>query len=138
MTMSMPSPANTPNTPAGPSAIGSSGTEGLSRRAIAITAGIWLAISAFVLPQTTSSLASVFVSGCAIAVTATFPQSIPRARFITFGLGLWLVASAFVLPHAADLTRWHDAAVGILVTFVAISARRDDDLADRGMHPFHA
>jgi hypothetical protein len=138
MTLSMPSPANTANTPAGPSAIGSSGTEGLARRAIAITAGIWLAISAFVLPQTMTSLASALLSGCAIAVIATFPQSVPHARFVNSALGLWLVVSAFVLPHAADLTRWHDAAIGILVTFVAISAGRQADLADRGMHPLRA
>jgi hypothetical protein len=138
MTMSMPSPANTANTPAGPSATGSAGMEGLSRQAINITAGIWLAISAFVLPQTMSSLTSALLTGSAIALTATFAHRVPRARFVGIGLGLWLVASAFVLPHAADLTRWHDAAIGILVTLVAISAGREADLPERGMQPFHS
>jgi hypothetical protein len=91
---------------------------GLVARGLTALAGVWLIISAFAWPHTSSQMNNAWIVGvlCLIAVgIATF--AVNEARYANTALAIWLFISAFVLPSASVATMWNSVIVG-LVMFV--------------------
>jgi hypothetical protein len=88
--------------------------------------GIWLFISAFVLPHFTASKANTWIVGVLIVLTSAIAVRKPNVRWSNTALAIWLVMSTALLWPATAQAFWNNVIVGFLVFGFSLM---------RGVHP---
>ena|SRR5437764_10455770 len=82
--------------------------------------GVWLFISAFLWPHTSSQYANAWLMGIVIFVIALVAVGASWFRFLNTAAGAWLMISAFVLPTISAATRWNNFTVGVVVLILSL------------------
>jgi hypothetical protein len=82
-----------------------------------LTLGVWIAISALVLPQAGVSMANTFIVGAVIATASVLAFARAPLRWVNTVLALWLFASTLFLVPAGTAARWSNlfGAVAVLL-----------------------
>jgi len=82
--------------------------------------GVWLFLSAFFWPHTTSQYTNTWLMGIIAVVVALVSLSSPGFRFVNTAVGIWLIISAFALPTLMAATRWNNFIVGIVIGLLSL------------------
>jgi ABC-type multidrug transport system fused ATPase/permease subunit len=77
--------------------------------------GVWLQISAFVLPHTDESRVSAWLPGTLISVVALLALGTPPMRWLNGLFALWLLAWTAVATSTTPLAFYTGTLVGVLV-----------------------
>ena len=80
--------------------------------------GIWLIVSAFVLPHTLGAETNTWIVGILIATAALWSMFAPGLRFADTILAIWLFFSTLGFPHDASV--WNNVIVSIVVFLVSL------------------
>jgi len=89
-------------------------------RGINILAGIWLFISAFVLPHETAQFVNTWIVGVVVVLLAIVALRWAGVRWLNTALAVWLFISAFALPHVSNVPVWNNAIVAIIVFAISL------------------
>ena len=84
-------------------------------RGFTLLLGVWLFISAFIWPHTTSQMTNTWICGVIAVVFAAIAMRAPQARYVNTILAIWLFISAFALPSVSIGTVWNNVIVAIAV-----------------------
>ncbi len=103
----------------------------MAARTLNVILGIWLFISAFVWPHTSSQFANTWILGVLCVVFALIAMRSPPVRWLNTILAIWLFISAFALPHQLIGTVWNNALVAIAIFILSLIP---NDL-EEGMFP---
>ena len=89
--------------------------------------GLWLFVSAFLWPHTSTQRTNAWVVGM-LVVSAAVVGVTGRivGRLVNATLGAWLILSAILLPRTSPATFWNHLLVGAAVAFFAMLARLSD------------
>lgn len=82
--------------------------------------GVWLFLSAFFWPHTTSQYTNTWLMGIIAVAVALISVGSPGFRFVNTAVGIWLVISAFALPTMNAATRWNNFIVGIAIGLLSL------------------
>jgi hypothetical protein len=93
---------------------------GRQARYINIILGLWMIVSAFLWPHSSSQFTNGWVVGLLSAFAAIIALSAPGARYVNTVLGAWLFVSAWALPRMMVGTAWNDVLVGIAMFVVSL------------------
>ncbi len=85
-----------------------------------IALGVWLFISAWVWPHTTSSATNTWIVGLLIVAAGIIAMYVPWFRWVNTALAIWLFFSTFAFPHVTSGTMWNNAIVAIIVFIVSL------------------
>ena len=91
--------------------------------------GLWLFVSAFVLPQSRGQFASTAICGALAAFFAAYTSYNRRSRYLTAAVGALVVVLAFAAHPLGSATFWHNGIMGISIAVAAYADR--GPLADR-------
>lgn len=84
--------------------------------------GVWIFVSAFVLPHGATGWNSLLV-GLAVVVVGLLEYAAPGrpgVRYVNSALAVWLFASAMFLPHVSGGTVLHDIFVALLLALISL------------------
>ena len=95
----------------------------MTTRIFNILMGVWLFVSAFVLPQGRVQFASTALCGALTALFAVFTSYDLRARYVTAAVGALVVVLAFALQPMGSATFWHNGIMGISIAVGAWADR---------------
>jgi len=101
----------------------------MTTRIFNILMGMWLFVSAFVLPQGRGQLAVTAICGVLTTLFAVLTTYDARSRFLTEAVGALVVVLAFVAQPLGSATFWHNGVMGISIIAGAWADR--GPLADR-------
>jgi hypothetical protein len=87
-------------------------------RVVAIVAGIWLFISAFIWQHTMAQMTNTWIIGVLFVLFALLSYRWSEARYVNAAIAVWLFISVWALPTRLIGTQWNNAVVAIIV-FVA-------------------
>ena len=106
----------------------------MTARIFNVLMGLWLFISAFVLPQHGAQLASTAVCGALVALFAALTSYDQRSRYVTTVVGLLVVVFAFAVQPLGSATFWHNGVMGISIAVGAWAEEgRVADLYERDL-----
>lgn len=77
--------------------------------------GVWLFLSAFFWPHSSSQYTNTWIMGIITVAVALISIGSPGFRFVNTAVGIWLIISAFALPSMTAATRWNNFIVGIVI-----------------------
>src|SRR5262245_48093666 len=100
----------------------------MTTRIFNILMGLWLFVSAFVLPQGRGQVASTAICGALTVLFAALTSYDLRSRYATLAVGVLVVVLAFTVHPLGSATFWHNGVMGISI---AVAAWAGDGLADR-------
>jgi SPW repeat-containing protein len=88
----------------------------MGARAMNLSLGMWLFLSAFLWPHGRPQTINAWAVGI-MAVTAALAglDAHPRARCVNVALGLWLIVSAFLLHPTRPVTAINHVVVGAMM-----------------------
>ncbi len=89
-------------------------------RGINILAGIWLFVSAFVLPHERAMFTNTWVVGIVVMILAIIAMGRPVARYLNTLIAIWLFISAFALAHVSVAPVWNNAIVAVIVFVISL------------------
>ena len=89
-------------------------------RGINIIAGIWLFISAFILPHESAMFTNTWILGILAVIFAIVAMRFSGVRFLNTLLAIWLFISAFALPHVSNAPVWNNAIVAIVIFIISL------------------
>jgi hypothetical protein len=89
-------------------------------RTLNLILGLWLFVSAFAFQRTSPAFTNAWIVGLAVAITALFGMTRPRARYGNTILSAWLLVSAFALPHRSPAAFWHDLTAALLILLLSL------------------
>jgi hypothetical protein len=89
-------------------------------RAANVVLGIWLFLSAFLLPHNSTSQTNTWIVGILIAGVATLAMYTPSIRWVNAALAVWLFLSTIWLYPATTATSWNNTIVAIAVLLVSL------------------
>jgi len=89
-------------------------------RGINILAGVWLFISAFVLPHEAAMFTNTWILGILAVIFAIAAMRYPNVRYLNTLLAIWLFISAFALPHVSNVPVWNNAIVAIVIFVISL------------------
>ncbi len=89
-------------------------------RGINILAGIWLFVSAWVLPHLFAQFTNAWILGIVVVFFAILAMRFPAARYLNTLLAIWLFISAFALPHVSVAPVWNNAIVAIVIFVISL------------------
>jgi SPW repeat-containing protein len=89
-------------------------------RGINILAGVWLFISAFVLPHESAMFTNTWILGILAVIFAITAMRYPAVRYLNTLLAIWLFISAFALPHVNNVPVWNNAIVAIVIFVISL------------------
>lgn len=103
-------------------------------RPLAMIAGLWLVLTAFVWPHSSAVFANDVIVGGAIIVVGLVSLRFHVFRFAHLALAVWLGISVFVLPHSTPLTVGHDLIIALFVAADSLvpGLVHDPDYGQRG------
>jgi hypothetical protein len=87
----------------------------MTARIFNVLMGLWLFISAFVLPQAGTQIASTAICGALVAMSAALTSYNLRSRYVTATLGALIVVLAFAVHPLGSATFWHNGVMGISI-----------------------
>jgi len=93
---------------------------GAPPRIINVILGVWLFISAFVWPHTTSQMTNTWICGVLCVVFALVAMAVPWVRYLNTLLAIWLFISAWALPSVSPGTIWNNVLVAIAIFIVSL------------------
>ena len=99
---------------------GPAAVQGASPRIINVILGVWLFISAFVWPHTTSQMTNTWICGVLAVVFALVAMAVPWVRYLNTLLAIWLFISAWALPSRSPGTIWNNVLVAIAIFIVSL------------------
>ena len=91
----------------------------LSPRALNVTLGAWLIVSAFVWPHARWQFINTLVPGALVIAFALAACAAPRVRYLNTALSAYLFVSAWCYPAmtlAEMATQWHNATVALWIS----------------------
>ena len=91
----------------------------MTARIFNILMGLWLFVSAFVLPQSRAQLATTAICGALTAVFAALTSYDIRSRYLTAAVGLLVVVLAIAVHPLGHATFWHNAIIGVSIAVAA-------------------
>jgi len=94
-------------------------------RGFTLLLGVWLFISAFIWPHTTSQMTNTWICGVLAVVFAAVAMRAPQVRYANTILAIWLFISAFALASVSVGTIWNNVIVSIAI-FVASLVPSDE------------
>jgi len=89
-------------------------------RGINILAGVWLFISAFILPHEVAMFTNTWILGILAVIFAIVAMRYAPVRYLNTVLAIWLFISAFALPHVSDAPVWNNAIVAIVIFVISL------------------
>lgn len=95
----------------------------MTTRIFNILMGLWLFVSAFVLPQGRGQVASTAICGALAVVFAALTSYNARSRYLTEIVGAVVVVLAFVAHPLGSATFWHNGVMGISISVGAWADR---------------
>ena len=95
----------------------------MTTRIFNILMGVWLFVSAFVLPQGRVQFASTALCGALTALFAVFTSYDLRARYVTAAVGALVVVLAFAIHPLGSATFLHNGIVGISIAVAGLADR---------------
>jgi hypothetical protein len=92
----------------------------MGARAMNLSVGFWLFLSAFLWPHGPAQTLNAWVVGI-LSVTFALAglESRPQARYVNWVLGGWLVVSSFLLPLTRPATAVNHVIVGAIMATLA-------------------
>jgi hypothetical protein len=89
-------------------------------RVVNVIVGIWLFISAFVLPHTYAQFTNTWILGILTVVFALVAVRFAPVRYLNTLLAIWLFISAFALSGNFYGTVWNNAIVAIVIFVISL------------------
>jgi hypothetical protein len=89
--------------------------------------GVWLFLSAFLWPHTSSQYTNTWLMGIIAVAVALIALGRPGFRYVNTAVGIWLVISAFALPTMSMGTRWNNFIVGLVIGFLSLVGASSGD-----------
>jgi hypothetical protein len=109
--------------------------DSMTTRIFNILMGMWLFVSAFVLPQGRGQVASTAICGALTTLFATLTSYDSRSRYLTGAVGALVVVLAFVAHPLGSATFWHNGVMGISIIAGAWADRGSlADLYERDLY----
>ena len=99
---------------------GPAAVQGAPPRIINVILGVWLFISAFVWPHTTSQMTNTWICGVLCVIFALVAMAVPWVRYLNTLLAIWLFISAWALPSRTPGTIWNNVLVAISIFIVSL------------------
>ena len=90
----------------------------MTARIFNILMGMWLFVSAFILPQGRGQVASTAICGVLTTLFAVLTSYDQRSRYLTEIIGALVVVLAFAAQPLGSAAFWHNGVMGISI-FVA-------------------
>jgi hypothetical protein len=100
-------------------------------RVINVIVGIWLFISAWVLPHTYAQFTNTWILGVLTVVFALIATRYAPVRFLNTLLAIWLFISAFALAGNFYGTVWNNAIVAIVIFVISLIPSGRTTVVDR-------
>jgi len=97
--------------------------DAMTTRIFNILMGLWLFVSAFVLPQGRGQVASTAICGVLTIVFAALTSYDRRSRYLTEAIGALVVVLAFAVHPLGSATFWHNGVMGISIAVGAWADR---------------
>jgi hypothetical protein len=88
---------------------------------INVVLGVWLFVSAFLLPEPRLHATSTWISGVLCVVFAIASMGVPWARYLNSTLAIWLFVSAWALPTEHVATLWNNVLCSIAIFVVSLA-----------------
>jgi hypothetical protein len=110
---------------------------GKTARIINALLGVWLFISAFVLPRTESARTNTWLLGVLIAGFAIASLFVPMLRWVVTACSVWLFFSTLVIHHASAAARSNNLIVAVIVFCLSLVPNVMEATAGRGVPPPH-
>lgn len=82
--------------------------------------GVWLFVSAFLWPHTSSQYTNTWLMGVIAVAVAIIAAGASGFRYVNTAVGAWLIISAFALPTMSAGTRWNNFIVGIVIGVLSL------------------
>ena len=95
----------------------------MTARIFNILMGLWLFVSAFVLPQGHGQVASTAICGALTVLFTLLSSYDSRSRYLTEAVGALVVVLAFAVHPLGSATFWHNGVVGISIAVAAWTDR---------------
>jgi hypothetical protein len=95
-------------------------SEQASPRWFNIIVGIWLFLSAFFWPHTSSQFTNSLIVGAACAAAAAIGLKVPAFRFVNALLAIWLFVSTWVFQADRSGTLWNNAIASLVMLIIAL------------------
>jgi hypothetical protein len=95
----------------------------MTARLFNILMGMWLFVSAFVLPQGRGQVASTAVLGVLTTLFAVLTSYDQRSRYLTEIIGALVVVLAFAAHPLGSAAFWHNGVMGISIAVAAWTDR---------------
>jgi hypothetical protein len=89
-------------------------------RVVNVVVGIWLFVSAFVLPHTYAQFTNTWILGILTVVFALGAVRFAPVRFLNTLLAIWLFISAFAFSGNFYATVWNNAIVAIVIFVISL------------------
>jgi hypothetical protein len=107
----------------------------MTARIFNILMGLWLFVSAFVLPQGRAQFVSTAVCGVLATLFAALTSYDGRSRYLTAAVGALVVVLAFALHPLGSATFWHNGIIGISIAVAGLADRGPlADLYERDLY----
>lgn len=84
--------------------------------------GVWLFVSAFWWPHTSSERTNTWVAAAVTVAVSLIGLRAPSLRFVNTAVGVWLIVSTFALPTMFATTRWNNVIVGLVIGAISLVA----------------
>jgi hypothetical protein len=95
----------------------------MTARIFNVLMGLWLFVSAFVLPQGRGQFVSTAICGALTALFAAYTSYNRRSRYLTAAVGALVVVLALATHPLGSGTFWHNGIVGISIMAAAWADR---------------
>ncbi len=95
----------------------------MTTRIFNILMGVWLFVSAFVMPQGRGQIASTAICGALTTLLAVLTTYDPRSRYLTEAVGALVVVLALTVHPVGSATFWHNGVMGISIAVAAWADR---------------
>jgi hypothetical protein len=93
--------------------------DAMTARIFNILIGVWLFVSAFVLPQGHGQVASTAICGALTTVFAALTSYDRRSRYLTAAVGALVVVLALAAHPLGSAAFWHNGVMGISIAVAA-------------------
>ncbi|MFO7157016.1 MAG: hypothetical protein DIU72_010425 [Pseudomonadota bacterium] len=90
-------------------------------RIACIVLGVWLFVSAFLLPYSGAQFTNTWAVGLAVVVFALAGIASVPARFLITLAAVWLFLSVWILPGASTGAKWNSALVAVLLFILSLA-----------------